>query len=69
LAAAIIPAGPPPMTSADCTIGCLLGSSGTRRAAFSTPIFTMSSALNVAASLSSLCTQESWLRRFTISSR
>ncbi len=67
--AALIPAIPPPTTSAAWITGLCVISSGASRLAFSTPIQTMSMALRVAASFSALCTQESWFRTFTISSR
>jgi len=64
-----MPAGPPPTTNAAWTIGCVYGSSGRSRAAFSTAMRTMSRALEVAERRSALCTQESWLRMFDISRR
>ena len=67
--AAVIPAIPPPITSAFWIKGSSDISSGISLRAFSTAIQTMSFALRVASSFSCLCTQESILRMFDISSR
>ena len=67
--AAVMPAMPPPTTSAALLTGTILPASGTSAAARAAAIRTRSIAFSVAASGSPEWTQEHWSRMLAISSR
>ena len=67
--AVVMPAMPPPTTTAACVSGTSILNSGSSMRARATDILTRSRALSVALACSRLCTQLAWSRMLAISKR